>query len=69
MGGAYIWELSATKGFSLDLNMFIFITFMLGLILHWRPINYVRAFYSGAKTVGPILLQFPIYGGGSWASW
>jgi short-chain fatty acids transporter len=63
MGGAYIWELSATKGFSLNLDMFIFITFILGLILHWRPINYVRAFYTGAKTVGPILLQFPIYGG------
>lgn len=63
MGVAYIWHLSVTKGFSLNLNMFIFITFMLGLILHWRPIHYVRAFYTGAKTAGPILLQFPIYGG------
>jgi short-chain fatty acids transporter len=36
---------------------------MLGLIFHWRPIRYVRSFESGAKTVGPILLQFPLYGG------
>lgn len=63
MGVAYILQLCMTKGFSLNLNMFIFITFMLGLVLHGRPINYVRAFYAGAKTTGPILLQFPIYGG------
>ena len=41
----------------------IFIALMLGLILHWRPIRYVRAFNCGARTVGPILLQFPLYGG------
>jgi short-chain fatty acids transporter len=52
-----------TKRFELDVNGFIFIVLMLGLILHWRPIRYVRSFESGAKTVGPILLQFPLYGG------
>jgi short-chain fatty acids transporter len=36
---------------------------MLGLIFHWRPIRYIRAFSAGARTVGPILLQFPLYGG------
>jgi short-chain fatty acids transporter len=36
---------------------------MLGLIFHWRPIRYVRAFNKAARTVGPILLQFPLYGG------
>jgi short-chain fatty acids transporter len=41
----------------------IFIALMLGLILHWRPIRYVRAFNAAARTVGPILLQFPLYGG------
>jgi short-chain fatty acids transporter len=63
MGAVYIWHLGATKGFSLDLNLFIFIALMLGLIFHWRPIRYVRAFNAGARTVGPILLQFPLYGG------
>ncbi len=63
MGVAYEVHLSLTKGFSLDLNNFIFLALMLGLIFHWRPIRYVRAFNSGARTVGPILLQFPLYGG------
>lgn len=63
MGIVYVWHLSATAGFSLDLNMFIFIALLLGLFFHWRPINYIRAFYTGAKTAGPIILQFPLYGG------
>ena len=63
MGVVYEWHTIATKGFHLDLNHFIFIVLMLGLICHWRPIRYVRSFESGARTVGPILLQFPLYGG------
>lgn len=63
MGVLYEWHTIATKGFHLDLNGFIFIVLMLGLLFHWRPIRYVRAFEAGAKTVGPILLQFPLYGG------
>jgi short-chain fatty acids transporter len=34
-----------------------------GVALHLRPIAYVHAFYGAARTTGPILLQFPIYGG------
>jgi short-chain fatty acids transporter len=63
MGLAYEWNVIATRGFSLDINGMIFIALMLGLILHWRPIRYVRAFNAAARTVGPILLQFPLYGG------
>ncbi len=63
MGAYYEYYTISTKGFSLDINGFIFLALMLGLIFHWRPINYVRAFNSGAQTVGPILLQFPLYGG------
>jgi len=63
MGVFYEWHTIATKGFHLDINGFIFIVLMLGLLLHWRPIRYVRSFESGARTVGPILLQFPLYGG------
>jgi short-chain fatty acids transporter len=63
MGAIYEIHTISTKGFSLDINGFIFWALMLGLILHWRPINYVRSFEAGAKTVGPILLQFPLYGG------
>ncbi|QXX74376.1 short-chain fatty acid transporter [Methylovirgula sp. HY1] len=63
MGVAYETHLIAVGKFALDLDNFIFLALMLGLIFHWRPIRYVRAFNSGAKTVGPILLQFPLYGG------
>ena len=63
MGVAYQWNVIVTRGFSLDINGMIFIALMLGLILHWRPIRYVRAFNAAARTVGPILLQFPLYGG------
>ncbi|HEY5035645.1 MAG TPA: TIGR00366 family protein [Chthoniobacterales bacterium] len=50
-------------GFTLDINGMIFIALILGLIFHARPIRYVHAFNSAAKAVGPILLQFPLYGG------
>lgn len=63
MGATYEWHAISTKGFSLDINGFIFLALMLGLIFHGRPIRYVRAFNAGARTVGPILLQFPLYGG------
>jgi short-chain fatty acids transporter len=63
MGVYYEWHAILNKGFELDINGFIFIALMLGLSFHGRPIRYVRAFESGAKTVGPILLQFPLYGG------
>ena len=63
MGIAYQANIIVTRGFTLDINGMIFIALMLGLIFHWRPINYVRAFNRAARTVGPILLQFPLYGG------
>jgi short-chain fatty acids transporter len=63
MGAAYEYHTIRVRGFHLDINNFIFIVLMLGVLLHWRPIRYVRAFDAGARTVGPILLQFPLYGG------
>jgi short-chain fatty acids transporter len=63
MGAFYEYHTIRHKGFHLDINGFIFIVLMLGLLFHWRPIRYVRAFEASARTVGPILLQFPLYGG------
>jgi short-chain fatty acids transporter len=63
MGAYYEVHTIGQKGFHLDINGFIFIVLMLGLLFHWRPIRYVRAFETSARTVGPILLQFPLYGG------
>src|SRR5258706_8096686 len=63
MGIAYQANIIATRGFTLDINGMIFIALMLGLIFHWRPIRYVRAFNRAARTVGPIRRQFPLHGG------
>jgi short-chain fatty acids transporter len=59
----YEWTVVRARGFTLDINGMIFLALILGLICHGRPIRYVRAFNAAAKTVGPILLQFPLYGG------
>lgn len=63
MGVYYESVVISRSGFSLDIDGMIFIALMLGLLLHWRPIRYVRSFNRAARTVGPILLQFPLYGG------
>jgi short-chain fatty acids transporter len=53
-----------SKGtFSLDLNMMIFLLMVIGWILHCTPIRYMTAFQAGARSAGPILLAFPMYGG------
>jgi len=51
------------KGFDLNLNIVIFIFFIVGVILHGKPINYVRAVNIAVKGAGGIVLQFPLYGG------
>lgn len=49
--------------FHLDINSLILIFLSLGLLLHWTPIAYVEAINSAARVTGPLLLQYPIYGG------
>jgi short-chain fatty acids transporter len=43
--------------------MMIFLLLLLGWVLHRTPADYMRAFHGGARSAGPILLTFPIYGG------
>jgi short-chain fatty acids transporter len=63
MGLIYLgWHFS-TKGFDLNLNVVIFIFFILGVIFHGKPINYIAAVNVGIKSCGGIALQFPLYGG------
>ncbi len=64
LGGViYLVRHFAMKGFDLNLNIVIFIFLILGVILHLRPINYVRAVNEAIKGAGGIALQFPLYGG------
>lgn len=51
------------SGFSIDLNTVILIFLLLGLVFHLRPINYVAAIKNAARVTGPLILQYPLYGG------
>ena len=64
LGGAYYLASTwVAHGFSLDITSVIFIFFLLGLLLHWTPIAYVRAIDQAARVTGPLLIQYPLYGG------
>jgi short-chain fatty acids transporter len=62
-GVAYIIYYFATKGVSLNLNIFNFIFLILGIILHKTPIRYVRAISTATPGSSGIILQFPFYAG------
>ena len=62
-GLAYIAWTWTTAGFSLDINSVIFIFFGAGLLLHWRPAAYAGAVNEAARITGPLILQYPLYGG------
>ena len=62
-GLGYVLWTWATGGFSLDINSVIFIFFCAGLLLHWTPIAYVGAVNSAARVTGPLIVQYPLYGG------
>ncbi len=63
MGLAYLWWHFSHKGFDLNLNIVIFIFFITGVILHGKPIHYIKAINIAIKGAGGIALQFPLYGG------
>ena len=51
------------SGLSVDINSVILIFLLLGLLFHWRPIAYVDAVKNAARVTGPLVLQYPLYGG------
>jgi short-chain fatty acids transporter len=51
------------SGFTLNINSLIMLFTVLGLLLHWTPIRFIRAFTEAAKASGSLILQFPLYGG------
>ncbi|HET7707014.1 MAG TPA: TIGR00366 family protein [Thermoanaerobaculia bacterium] len=53
-----------SKGFSaIDLNSFNFAFLALGLLLHWRPRNFLRAVGGAVPATAGVLVQFPFYAG------
>lgn len=62
-GAFYLWVTWSKAGIALDINAVIFIFFLLGLLLHWTPTAYVRAVDHAAHVTGPLIIQYPLYGG------
>ena len=62
-GFTYLIQGWIVRGVSLDIGSVILIFFLLGLLLHWTPIAYVRAIERAARVTGPLLIQYPLYGG------
>lgn len=50
-------------GGAFDINTFIIIMTLAGILLHYNPLNYVRTLRSGVEAAIPIMLQFQFYGG------
>lgn len=63
IGGGYIAMKVVAGTFKLDLNMLVLIFLLLGMLLHWKPKAYLGTVNNAARIAGPILIQFPLYGG------
>jgi len=60
---AYLGVRLARRTLAPDLNTVIALFLALGMLLQPRALAYVRAWNKAAKSVGPLLLQYPLYGG------
>jgi short-chain fatty acids transporter len=58
-GIAYFW----ISGFALNIASMIMLFTITSALLHRTPIRFIRAFTDAAKVSGPLLLQYPLYGG------
>lgn len=58
-GMAYFW----LSGFALNISSMVMLFTVTGALLHRTPIRFIRAFSEAAKVSGPLLLQYPLYGG------
>ena len=51
------------SGFALNISSMIMLFTITAALLHRTPIRFIRAFTGAAKVSGPLLLQYPLYGG------
>jgi short-chain fatty acids transporter len=47
----------------LELNHYVFLFLIVGLLLHWRPRSFVQAITAAVTPVGGVLIQYPLYAG------
>jgi short-chain fatty acids transporter len=65
LGAGYLVREISDKGISvlLELNHYIFLFLIAGLLLHWKPRSFARAIADAVPPVGGVLIQYPIYAG------
>ena len=47
----------------LELNHYVFLFLIAGMLLHWRPRSFVRAIAAAVPSVAGVLIQYPLYAG------
>ncbi len=64
-GLAYLVTEVAAKGASiiLELNHYVFLFLVAGILLHWRPRSFVRSIAAAVPSVAGVLVQYPMYAG------
>jgi short-chain fatty acids transporter len=65
LGFLYLIREVATNGapIILELNHYVFLFLIVGLLLHWRPRSFVQAIAASVAPVGGVLIQYPMYAG------
>ena len=64
-GVVYLAREVSAKGASviLELNHYVFLFLIAGMLLHWRPRSFVRAIAAAVPSVAGVLVQYPLYAG------
>ena len=64
-GIVYLVREVADKGAAiiLDLNHYVFLFLIAGMLLHWRPRSFSRAVTAAVPSVAGVLVQYPLYAG------
>jgi short-chain fatty acids transporter len=65
LGLGYLAREVMTSGTSvlLQLDHYVFLFLIVGLLLHWRPKSFVQAIAASVTPVGGVLIQYPMYAG------
>jgi short-chain fatty acids transporter len=65
LGFLYLAREVADSGISilLELNHYVFLFLIVGLLLHWRPRSFAQAIVASVTPVGGVLIQYPLYAG------
>ncbi len=65
LGFGFLFREVADNGPSilLQLNHYVFMFVIVGMLLHWRPRSFVQAILAAVTPVGGVLIQYPLYAG------